>query len=261
MKIKKNDKSYLQDFKIDIKTDNDVYYQELALLLDKPAFIDLLPDLRRTYFVPNLFSIDDFDEELDTHLHDTHYQEAIKLNLTKYSKIDELEEQFPDLFEFISVKNDMPEMLDAECDLICFEFNRPTYFVEAIEQAIFCGAVDDKHFKPTEAKVVNFGEMGAWETFERVAIFVSPTSTYDEVKEEFRKAKNLMKTDNRLSYYRPRVDVTPNVRKYRDWYWERINGKTYQIIADEYVNKHENEMTTDIDVLKAVKAYTNLLTR
>lgn len=261
MKIKKNDKAYLRDFKIDIKTDNDVYYQELALLLDKPAFINLLPDLRRTYFVSNLFSIDDFDEELDTHLHDTHYQEVIKLNLTKYSKINELEEQFPDLFEFIGGKNDMPEMLDAECNLICFEFNRPTYFVEAIEQAIFCGAVDDKHFKPTEANVVNFGEMGAWETFERVAIFVSPTSTYEEVKEEFRKAKDLMKTDKRLSYYRPRVDVTPNTRKYRDWYWERINGKTYQQIADDYINKYENELTTDLDVLKAVKTYSNLLTR
>jgi len=259
MRIKKNDKAYLQDFKIDIKTQNDVYYQELALLLDKPAFINLLPDLRQTYKVPNLFFIDSFDEELDTHLHDTHYQEAVKVNLKKYSKTNELEESFPDLFEFITGKNDMPEMLDTECNLICFEFNRPTYFVEAIEQAIFCGAVDDKHFKPTEAKVVNFGEMGAWETFERVAIFVSPTSTYEEVKEEFRKAKELMKTDKRLSYYRPRVDVTPNIRKYRNWYWERIKGKTYQQIADDWVNQYENEITTDIDVLKAVKTYTNLL--
>lgn len=261
MRIKKNDKAYLQDFKIDIRTNNDVNFQELALLFDKQAFIDLLPDLRRTYFVPDLFSVDDFDDELDTHLHDTHYQEVIKLNLAKYSKVKELEEQFPDLFEFVNGKNDMPEMLDAECNLICFEFNRPTYFVESVEQAIFCGAVDDKHFKPTEAKVVNFGEMGAWETFERVAIFVSPTSTYEEVKEEFRKAKELMKTDKRLSYYRPRVDVTPNTRKYRDWYWERIKGKTYQQIADEYVKKNENELTTDLDVLKAIKTYSTLLTR
>ena len=262
MKIRKNDKAYLQDFKIDIKTDNDVYYQELAFLFDKPAFIDLLPDLRRTYFVPNLFSVDDFDDELDTHLHDTHFQETVKANLAKYSKIDELEESFPDFYEFISNKNDMPIMLDAECNLICFEFNRPTYFVEAIEQAIFCGAVDDKHFKPTEAKIVNFGEMGAWETFERVAIFVSPTSTYEEVKEEFRKAKELMKTDKRLSYYRPRVDVTPNTRKYREWYWEWIGGKTYLKIADEWMAKHNDEIaTTDLEVLKAVKIYTNLLTR
>lgn len=258
MKIQKNDKAYLQDFKIDIQTSKDVFYQELALLFDKQQFLNLLSDLRQTYKVVNLFPLNDFEEELDTHLHDTHYQEVIKLNLAKYSKVKDLEEQFPDLFEFINGKNDMPEMLDAECNLICFEFNRPTYFVESIEQAIFCGAVDDKHFKPTEAKVVNFGEMGAWETFERVAIFVSPTSTYEEVKEEFRKAKELMKTDKRLSYYRPRVDVTPNIRKYRNWYWERIKGKTYKKIADEYPNE---ESVTDIDVLKAVKVYSTLLTR
>ncbi len=260
MKIRKNDRAYLQDFKIDIKTKNDVYFQELVLLLDKPAFINLLPDLRRTYKIPNLFLIDNFDEELDTHLHDTHYQETVKVNLAKYSKTNELEKSFPDLFEFITSKNDMPEMLDAECNLICFEFNRPTYFVEAIEQAIFCGAVDDKHFKPTEAKVVNFGEMGAWETFERVAIFVSPTSTYEEVKEEFRKAKELMKTDKRLSYYRPRVDVTPNIRKYRNWYWERIKGKTYEDIADNWNEKHNDETSVIyLDVLKAVKTYEKLL--
>ncbi|HSV94745.1 MAG TPA: hypothetical protein VLH94_02065 [Spirochaetia bacterium] len=256
--MKKNDKAYLLDFKVDIKTDNNIYFQELALLFDKPAFLDLLHDLRLTYLVPNLFSLDNFDEALDTHLHDTQYQKTIKPNLSKYSKLIELEEQFPELYEFANGKNDMPEILDAECNLVCFEFNRPTYFVEAIEQAIFCGAVNDKHFKPTEAKVVNFGEMGAWETFERVAIFVSPTSTYDEVKEEFRNAKSLMKSDKRLSYYRPRVDATPNIRKYRNWYWERLSGKTYQQIADDYPN---DIVTTDLDVLKAVKTYSKLLTR
>jgi hypothetical protein len=260
MKIKKNDKAYLQDLKIDIRTENDIHFQELCLLFDKPNFIDLLLNLRQTYKILNLFSIENFDEEFDTHLHDTHYQEAVEINLAKYTKINELEESFPDLLEFVKSENDMPEMLDAECNLICFEFNRPTYFVEAIEQAIFCGVVDDKHFKSTEAKVINFGEMGAWETFERVAIFVSPTSTYEDVKEEFRKAKELMKTDKRLSYYKPRIDTAPNIRKYREWYWERIKGKTYQQISDEYVNKNEDELTTDLDVLKAIKTYSTLLT-
>ena len=102
--------------------------------------------------------------------------------------------------------------------------------------------------------------MGAWSTLERVAIFVSPTSTYEDVKEEFRKAKELMKSDKRLSYYQPRVDLAPNIRKYRDWYWKRIQGRTYQVIADEWVEKHENETTTYLDVLKAVKTYEKLIT-
>ena len=255
--MKKNDNAYLQDLKIEIRTDNDVYYQELALLFDKPAFLNLLDDLRRTYHVDNLYPMEKFDENFEINL--LNIGEVTKINLDKYSKTKELKSQFPSFYDFInSDYNAMPEMFDCECNLICFELNRPTYFVEAIEQAILCGAVNDKYFKPTEAKVVNFGEMGAWETFERVAIFVSPTSTYEEVKEEFRKAKDLMKTDKRLSYYRPRVDVTPNVRKYRDWYWERISGKTYQQIADDCPN---NTVVTDLDVLKAVRIYSKLLTR
>jgi hypothetical protein len=68
-----------------------------------------------------------------------------------------------------------------------------------------------------------------------------------------------METDKRLSYYQPRIDVTPNIKKYRNWYWERIKGKTYQTIADEWIEKHEMENTTYLDVLKAVKTYEKLL--
>lgn len=258
MKIRKNDKAYLQDFKIDIKTSKDVYYQELALLFDKQAFIDLLPDLRQTYKIVNLFPLDNFDEELDTHLHGTHFEESVKVNLAKYSKSKELKKTFPDLYDFLSDENNMPEMLDAESNLICYEFNRPPYFVETIQQAIFCGVVDDTHFKPTKAKVIDFEEMGAWSTLERIAIFVSPTSTYEDVKEEFRKAKELMKSDKRLSYYQPQSDIAPNIRKYRNWYWERIKGKTYQQIADEYPS---DNIVTYLDVLKAVKVYKKLLSQ
>lgn len=261
MKIKKNDKAYLQDLKIDIQTSKDVFYQELALLFDKQQFLNLLSDLRQTYKVVNLFPLNDFEEELDIHLHDTHFKESVKVNLSKYSKAKELKKSFPDFYSFLSDENNMPEMLDAECNLVCFEFNRPPYFVEAIEQAIFCGAVDDTHFKPTEAKVVNFEEMGAWSTLERVAIFVSPTSTYEDVKEEFRKAKELMKSDKRLSYYQPQSDIAPNIRKYCEWYWKRIKGDTYQEIADDWVKRQlpKEDYTTYLDVLKAFKTYEKLL--
>lgn len=259
MRIRKNDKAYLQDLKIDIQTSKDVFYQELALLFDKQRFLNLLPNLRQTYKVVNLFPLDDFEEELDNHLRSNFVR--VTIDLSKYTKVAEVKKHFPEFYNLLqgSPTNLLPEMLDAECNLICYEFNRPPYFVEAIEQAIFCGAVDDTYFKPTEAKVVNFELMGSWPTLERIAIFVSPTSTYEDVKEEFRKAKELMKTDKRLSYYQPRIDIAPNMRKYRHWYWERIKGETYQKIADEWVEKHENETTTYLDVLKAVKTYEKLL--
>lgn len=257
MKVKKNDKAYLQDFKIDIRTDKDVLFQELALLFDKPSFINLLPDLRRTYKVTNPYPLEDFDEEFEFNL--LNAGEIVKIDLSKYSKIDKLKELFPEYYDFISSgSNAMPEMFDCECNLICYEFDRPTYFVEAIEQAILCSAVNDKYFKPTEAKVVNFGIMGAWPTLDRLAIFISPTSTYEDVKEEFRKARELMKTDKQLSYYQPRTDLTPNIRKYREWYWERVKGKTYQAIADDC---SDEDVVTYLNILKAVKIYTKLLSQ
>jgi len=260
MKVKKNDKAYLQDFKIDIHSNKDILYQELALLFDKPKFLNLLSNLRKTYDIVKLLPLDNFIENIDD-FYKKNYIE-VKIDLSKYTKMPEIEESFHAFFLLLggSPTNFLPEMLDAECNLICFEFNRPPHFVDAITQAICCGAVNDTYFKPTEAQSVNFEEMGAWPTLERVAIFVSPTSTYEEVKEEFRKAKDMMKTNKYLSYYQPRTDLTPNIRKYRHWYWERIKGKTYQAIADEWVDKHESENTTYLDVLKAVKTYEKLLT-
>lgn len=256
MIIRKNDQAYLQDYKIDIHASRATHYQELALFFDKPQFLGLLPYLRQTYKITSLFSLADFEGEFDCHLHSTHLGESVKIDLSKYSKVKELKQSFPDFYDFLTDENNMPEALDAECNLICYEFNRPPYFIGPIEQAIFCGSVDDAYFKPTEAKVVDFEEMGAWPGLERVAVFVSPTSTYEDVKEEFRKAKELMKTDGRLSYYQPQADIAPNIRKYREWHWKRIQGKIYREIADECPT---DDIVTYLDVLKAVKNYKKLL--
>jgi hypothetical protein len=126
-------------------------------------------------------------------------------------------------------------------------------------QSIFCETVTDKNFYPTEAVVVEPNSIWFDVLLPPAAIFVSPTSTYEDVKEEFRKAKEMMKTDKRLSYYQPRIDLAPNIRKYREWYWDRIKGKTYRTIADEWIERHETENTTYLDVLKAIKTYEKLL--
>lgn len=261
MKVKKNDKAYLQDLKIDIRTNSDINYQELALLFDKPQFLNLLPYLRANFKIVNPFPIEDFDGEFDYHtMHQFEIGTDLKTDLSKYSNTANLKESFPAFYDLITDESSFfPEKLDAESNLICYEFSKPPYFVKAIQQAIFCGAVDETHFKPTEAEVVNFEQMGSWATLERIAIFVSPTSTYEDVKEEFRKAKELMKNDKRMSYYHPQVDNAPNIRKYREWYWKRIKGDTYQKIADEWVENHKTGNTTYLDVLKAVKTYEKLL--
>jgi len=257
MRIKKNDKAYLQDWKIDIHSNNDIYYQELALLFDKPVFLNMLSVLRKEYGFVNLVPFDkceDFNvlSELDG-------KGFTKINLSKYTKIENLKKSFPLYYDSIEGSDDAPIIFENECYLLCYEFNRPPYFLDAIEQSIYSGVVTDENFKPTKAEIIEPDVMWFGSTLPPIAIFISPTSTYEDVKEEFRKAKELMKTDKRLSYYQPRIDLAPNIRKYRDWYWERIKGKTYQLIADEWLEKHENENTTYLDVLKAVKIYEKLL--
>ena len=255
MKIKKNDQAYLLDLKIDIHANRDIHYQELALLFDKPKFLDLLPYLRKNYQVVNFVPLEDFREELENYLQEHFLKNTeVKIDLSKYTKVAEVKESFPEFYDFLNgnPSNYLPEMLDAECNLICFEFNRPPYFVDAIKQAVLCGAVNDKYFKPTKAIPIDSFFFGLWPVLEQVAIFVSPTSTYEDVEEEFRKAKELMKTDKKLSYYRPRIDIAPNIRKYRDWYWKRIKGDTYQEIADDWSKR---DIITYLEVLKGVQAY------
>jgi len=257
MKIKKNDKAYLQDWKIDIRSNNDIYYQELALLFDKPAFLNMLPILRKEYGFVNLIPFDE-RENFDV-LSELDDKGFTKINLSKYTKIENLKKSFPSYYDSIKGSDDAPIIFENECYLLCYEFNRPPYFLDAIEQSIYSSVVTDKNFKPTKAEIIEPNSLWFGDTLPPVAIFISPISTYEDVKEEFRKAKELMKTDKRLSYYQPRIDLAPNIRKYRDWYWERIKGKTYQLIADEWVEKYKNENTTYLDVLKAVKIYEKLL--
>lgn len=260
MKIRKNDRAYLQDLKIDIRSDNDIHFQELSLLLDKQAYLDMLPKLRNSYKVVNLVPADEYQDCLDNTICGEYGFEQAKIDLSKYTKLNELKKAVPDFYDILKDETEYPVVLENECYLLCYEFNRPPHFVDVIRQSIFCDAVTENNFSPTKATIIEPGGMWFGITLPPIAIFVSPTSTYEDVKEEFRKAKELMKTDKRLSYYQPRIDLAPNIRKYRHWYWERIKGETYQAIADEWVEKHETENTTYLDVLKAVKTYERLLT-
>lgn len=260
MKARKNDKAYLQDLKIDIRASKDISYQELALLFDKPSFLNMLPSLRREYRVVNLVPADEYQDCLDNTICGEHGFEQAKMNLSKYTKLKKLKEAVPDFYDILKDETEYPVVLENECYLLCYEFNRPPYFFDAIRQSIFCDAVTGNNLSPTKAVLIEPNTLWFGATLPPMAIFVSPTSTYEDVKEEFRKAKELMKTDKRLSYYQPRTDLTPNIRKYREWYWERIKGKTYQQISNEWEKKHNNETgTTYLDVLKAVRIYEKLL--
>jgi len=265
MKIKKNDRAYLQDLKIDIQAKNSLAFQEIALLVDKPDFLNLLPLLRKDFGVVNLVSLDEYmDIAYDKPFHS---KEKKKINFSKYKDANKLKEfakdnQIMATYGGLDKEMDLFQLIATEVNLVCIQFKRPSYFSDVVRQAIFCGVVNDDSFKPTSAQVIEkdllFSTAGYFQ-LPQIAIFISPTTTYEELKEVFRNVNKLYKTDKRLIYYQPRVDTTPNIKKYRNWYWERTIGKTYEQIAEDWVGRYENETTTYLDVLKAVKTYEKLL--
>lgn len=257
----------LLELKIDIKTNNDIAYQEMALLLDKPEFLRMLPSLRETYKITEEIPLEDYCEYSKDFIFKIHLNDPGKIYLDKYTRLPELKKRFPDIAVHLDESGAMlyPDRLDAECNLICFEFNRPYYFTEIIRQALFCKKVDDTYYGATQGTVIDASEFGPMEyTLPQAAIFISPTSTYEDVKEAFREVKEMIKTDRRLSYYQPRLDTVSNIREYRSWYWDRLKGKTYTEISDDWITNHPEikniDAVSDVNfILKGVKKYKELL--
>jgi hypothetical protein len=259
--MKNSKPSSLQDLKINIQAQNDSNYQELAVFFDKPKVLDMLSNMRKTYGISSLQDVRNYDDVFDSYCPRGYenYIEPTSVDFSKYTKLERIKNAFPNFYSRISARDMEIVFLEGECYLMCYEFNRQSNFSTAIKQALFCGAIAKGAFKSTQASVVDTENMFEELSLPSIAIYISPSSTYKELEEEFRNAKQMMATDERFSYCPPRTDFAPNIRKYREWYWERLKGKTYQLIADEWLTKHENENTTYLDVLKAVKTYKKLL--
>jgi hypothetical protein len=257
----------LLKLRIDIRAKNNLFFQEIALLLDKPEFLQMLPALRKGLGVSELVSLDKFiDEAYDKPFKS---KKRGKINFSKYKdvvKLKKFAQDFNTIYASggIDKEMDMFQLIATEVNLTCVNLNRPPYFAEVIRQAIFCGVASDEYFHPTTVEVLESSNIlpdAGFFRLPQLAIFVSPTSTYEDVKSALREAYGYFNTDKRLTYYQIRMDTVPNIRKYHHWYWERLKGKKYQQIADEWFEKHETEAVTDIDVIKGVKTYKKLLSK
>jgi len=249
--------------KIGVQTKNDIAYQEMAILVDNPYFLEKLHDIRSRYKVIKSLSLQDYFGGTDYYKPTEDFK--VKIPSKRYERINNFKRLFPEQYEALR-ENYNPfatGSLIAETNLLCFEFKRPFFFAEVICQAIFCGAVNDEFYKATGAKVIDISDLGPLEFhLPQAAIMVTPTSTYEAVKDALRQAKELIQADKRLSYYQPRLDTVNSIRKYRQWYWERLKGKTYASIADDWVSKHADQGNIgENEVLKGVKTYKTLLSQ
>src|SRR3989338_6127681 len=229
----------LLHLKVDIQTKDDTNFLELAILLDKPEFLKLLPKLRKKYQVNELIDIQRYTQTLDTFEN----SKRSRLDLSMYENSKELIEfakKNSTAFESIEDEMDLFQLLDTEANILCYIFRRPPYFTDPIKQAILCGVVNDDLFHTTSVETIEHDTLlstaGSFQ-LPQIAIVISPTSTDIKIKEKVRQARELYKTDKRLTYYKPRTDKANKIRAYREWYWQRLAGKKYSEISDHWANE------------------------
>jgi hypothetical protein len=136
----KNEKINLLDLKIKIHAQDTLAFQETALLVDKPEFLEMLPQLRKDLEVENTVDLKDYiDVAYEKPSHNNRKKK--KINFSKYKGI---ENTFDAVFlhktfthkEDIFDEMDMYSLIANEVNIVCVKFNRPPYFAEVVKQAI-----------------------------------------------------------------------------------------------------------------------------
>src|SRR3972149_5409824 len=231
--------------KIDIQTKNDTNFLELAILFDKPEFLEFLPKIRKKYNFDSLIGLKNYDKAIDSFGTD----EYAKFDFSTYKNFKELIEYAKKQTTWtvgLEEKMDLLQLLDMEAGVLCYIFKRPPYFSGMIKQAILCGAVDGDFFQPTSTTIIEGDTLlSTTAPFQlpRVAILVSSTSTDLDIKKQVQIARHIYKTDENVSYYKPRTDKVNRIRDYREWDWDRLAGNKYRQTTDKWSERHESGIT------------------
>ena len=262
----KNQNEDLLDLKIEIIDNGNMsLYQEIALLVDKPEYLRLIAIIREEYSIDRAGPAKD-DLSFLLSLFDP--TKEGKINLSKYKSLDKFKELLPKEFaNVLSFVKDTVEPLRAQAEavLICFEFGRPYYFAPIVLQSIMYGVADTNWLQRTQATIQDqdyalyrFDEIN----IPQVIIEVSLYSTETDIKEALRDCKKIFNTDKRFKYFTKKPDYVNEIRKYRHWYWDRLKGIKYCVTAknwDRLNNIPDSCPTDELDVIRGVKKYTNLL--
>ena len=188
--------------KIDIKIKNNKDFGDIALLIDKPQFLEAIKMLRE------------------------------KWNIIAPLPLRKLKNFQGNLFD----KNKLQEF---EIDIrdLRIKFNKPDTFDKVMSYSIICGVIPNGIYKSTYYGIAGSPPSRLEDRTSRVAIFVTPQSQNDDVSEALREIrKNIFK--NREDGYNVffsiySKDEVSNIKRDRRWYWKNLNGKSYRDIAIE----------------------------
>lgn len=207
MSMKKDE---LCKLKIDIQTNNLFRYREIAVLVDKPKFLE---EVKRVREIIGLDSLLPF------------------ISGNWFTAFAKWVERFPQ----------KEKVLMAHSKRLCREFNRPLYMVNDIYQAILFGKVIEER--------VSVGIIHPKTIVEKpyVAIFPTPYTTDEDIKKSLDQAKEILKGNSLLGMpYNFKVNDLKHtefsqIEEHRELYWRNMAGESYTDIAFSLSSKEAQD--------------------
>lgn len=205
MSMKKDE---LCKLKIAIQTNNLFRYREIAMLVDKPKFLETVKTVREAIGIETLLPF---------------------VSGNWFTASTKWANKFPQ----------KDKLLMSYAKRLCREFNRPLYMVNDIYQAILFGKVVEER--------VSVGIIHPKTIVERpyVAIFPTPYTTDEDIKKALDQAKEILKGNSLLGMpYDFKVDDPKHtefsqIEEHRELYWRNIVGESYTQIAKSMCSKKE----------------------
>lgn len=237
-----------------------VVLQDILTLIDSPAFLCWIKNLRSQLGISKVPFMDfkkllKFTSIINSTRKTKLTDEKVMAFIAKASRWQEV------LSAWNPKTGQKRKILETETENILRKLRRPYYLADIAMQAMLIGKVgwDNQLWR-----IIN---NGSYIPKPSVAIFINPRTTYPELKEAIKQVKSMFFRPRELedgSVYKPKLpNYVPNVYDYHLWYWERIKGKTYAQIANEWVDNRpddpEQAKIGEIEVLKGVRKYKSLL--
>lgn len=227
--------------RIEIKIKSKRHFADVALLVDKPSFIERVIVLRKKWKItPKLFNAD--------------YQKF-------YANI------------WSQGNSKAWENFNKDIERIRSDYQRLPNFDKVIFYAIACNEVADGIYSTCYLDtIVDPNNDPNDETLYKYAIVVTPNTTIPDIRKVMadfrRKMKTALQQENdpalkrmaasEYKYefgpkYTPSPQNVDNIPRDRKWYWQKQQGLTYEVIAKK-AHKENYAITTN-GVFEAVKSY------
>lgn len=214
--------------RVEVIVDNIHLFQEIVCLVDSPKFI--------------------------------RESKLIKERLGIHEPIIDIDKNFTDLFshweheycKWCSKNESQAKTIETWAIKILRKFGCPSRLRDVVIQAVLL------NMAISYSGIIEILNKDTQHATTRIAILPTPHTTNNEIKEALIEAKRLMQTLPSIYKVEGSKDTTPNIKQYRNWYWQHILGMTYQQIADEH-GKQKNINIGYEDVAKAISAYQKML--